>query len=125
MTTPPKDSVPLISHMDIPPVLARALSGVGVVDNADTAIKLQAHLAPGQMLTTAEGGLWRWDGYVKPAGSAASAAQRIRHEARLKELTAQSDEVQNRAKLALTKAEQAKATLLQSEQYIRTLREEE
>ena len=125
MTTPPKDSVPLISHMDIPPVLARALSGVGVVDNADTAIKLQAHLAPGQMLTTAEGGLWRWDGYVKPAGSAASAAQRLRHEARLKELTAQSDEVQNRAKLALAKAEQAKATLLQSEQYIRTLREEE
>jgi len=125
MATPPKNSEPLIRHMDIPPVLARALSGVGVVDDADTAAKQQADLAPGQMLTTAEGGLWRWDGYVKPAGSAASAAQRLRHEARLKELNAKMGEVQNRAKLAITKAEESKAALQLAEQSIRALREDE
>ncbi len=123
--TPPKDSVPLISHMDIPPVLARALSGVGVVDDANTAAKKQAELAPGQMLTTAEGGLWRWDGFVKPAGSAASAAQRLRHEARLKELNAQSDKVRRRAEAAIAKAEEAKTALQQAEQSIRALREDE
>ena len=123
--TPPKDSVPLISHMDIPPVLARALSGVGVVDDANTAAKKQAELAPGQMLTTAEGGLWRWDGFVKPAGSAASAAQRLRHEARLKELNAQSDKVRQRAEAAMAKAEEAKTALQQAEQSIRALREDE
>ena len=125
MTIPPKDSVPLISHMDIPPVLAKALSGVGVVSDAATATKMQSDLAPGQMLTTADGGLWRWDGYVKPAGSAASAAQRLRHEARLKELTAQSEAVGKRAKEAIAKAEEAKTALQQAEQSARALQEDE
>lgn len=125
MTIPPKDSVPLISHMDIPPVLAKALSGVGVVSDAATATKMQSDLAPGQMLTTADGGLWRWDGYVKPAGSAASAAQRLRHEARLKELTAQSEAVWKRAKEAMAKAEEAKTALQQAEQSARALQEDE
>lgn len=125
MTIPPKDSVPLISHMDIPPVLAKALSGVGVVSDAATATKMQSDLAPGQMLTTADGGLWRWDGYVKPAGSAASAAQRLRHEARLKELTAQSEAVRKRAKEAMAKAEEAKTALQQAEQSARALQEDE
>ena len=49
-----------------PAALARALSQIGLV--ADGAA-LQADLKPGQMLVSAEGAVWRWDGYTVLAGT--------------------------------------------------------
>lgn len=47
------------------PMLARRLAQIGVVASADAAAALQARLAQGQRLVTPEGGVWRWDGFVR------------------------------------------------------------
>ena len=44
--------------------LSRSLSQIGLVPDAQTAARLQPILAPGQMLATPDGGIWRWDGFV-------------------------------------------------------------
>ena len=51
------------------PELAAALAGVGVVESASEARVMQPSLLPGQALTTGEGGLWRWDGFVRRAAA--------------------------------------------------------
>ncbi|GFE65007.1 chromosome segregation protein SMC [Litoreibacter roseus] len=63
----------LTSYVTIPDVLARRMSQVGLVDASDGA-RLQEHLAPGQRLVSAEGDLWRWDGFRTGAEDAPSAA---------------------------------------------------
>ncbi len=47
------------------PALARRLAQIGVVADAATARRLQPALAQGQRLVTRDGGLWRWDGFVR------------------------------------------------------------
>jgi chromosome segregation protein len=47
------------------PALERRLAQVGVVADAATAAALQPSLAQGQRLVTRDGGLWRWDGFVR------------------------------------------------------------
>ena len=43
----------------------------------------QAMLEPGQRLVSPDGGLWRWDGFVRAPGSEDGAAARVRHHLRL------------------------------------------
>ena len=43
-------------------------------------------LLPGQALTTGEGGLWRWDGFVRRAAAQDGGAERIRQRQRLESL---------------------------------------
>ncbi len=64
---------PLTNHVNVPPVLARRLSHIGLVMPED-AMRLQADLKPGQRLVSKEGGLWRWDGFRAGAGEVLSAA---------------------------------------------------
>ena len=66
--------------------MAAAVSGIGIVADADAALVAQSKLKPGQALTTPEGGLWRWDGFVQPIGAETSAAQRLKQETRLRAL---------------------------------------
>ncbi|MBB3172545.1 chromosome segregation protein [Endobacter medicaginis] len=62
----------------------RTLGGVGLIEtNAEPAA-----LLPGQMLVSRAGGLWRWDGYVRPPGHD-PAAERLAQRARLGRLRAQ------------------------------------
>ncbi|XDZ65069.1 chromosome segregation protein SMC [Alphaproteobacteria bacterium LSUCC0684] len=82
----PLGASPLTDHLSAPKALDAALSGIGIARDAAEAEKLQPGLKPGQALTTREGGLWRWDGFVQPVGSETAAAQRLRQEARLREL---------------------------------------
>ena len=82
----PKGVAPLTDHVSVPQVLARRLAQVGLVDRASGA-KLQADLLPGQRLVSAEGDLWRWDGFRAGAGDAPSAAAlRLEQLNRLQEL---------------------------------------
>ncbi len=67
--------------------LARRLSQVGIVDDAEIGALLQGDLKPGQRLVTAAGDLFRWDGFVAAAGAPSAAATRLRQRNRLKELT--------------------------------------
>ena len=109
--TCPQGTTPLADHLDLPPALTAALSGVGVVEDASAAEAAQKTLAPGQAITTIEGGLWRWDGYVQPLGAETSAAMRLKQEARLRELTAEFAAAEQEAETALEVSTSSKATL--------------
>ena len=122
---PPQNTKPLTDYIDAPPALTASLSAVGVAKNSADALRLQPHLTPGQMLTTPQGGLWRWDGFVLPQGTTAGAAQRLRHEARLKELNAKIDGAAKKAETAKAQAEASKAEQVQADTAIALAREEE
>jgi chromosome segregation protein len=77
----PEGATPLAALVQAPPLLARALSQIGLVEQASDA--LLAALRPGQSLITREGGLWRWDGYTVRAGSASAATVRLQQRNRL------------------------------------------
>ena len=65
------------------------MQGIGIVKNEELAFKLQKILTYGQALTTAEGGLWRWDGFVQPKGVKNSYSERLQQIARFKVLQSQ------------------------------------
>ncbi|MDF0602957.1 chromosome segregation protein SMC [Psychromarinibacter sp. C21-152] len=82
----PEGVVALSNHVSVPPVLARRIGQVGLVDPADGP-RLQADLHPGQRLVSTEGDLWRWDGYRAGAEDAPTAAAlRLQQLNRLEEL---------------------------------------
>ncbi|HUH83574.1 MAG TPA: chromosome segregation protein SMC [Stellaceae bacterium] len=82
----PGNAVPLARYVRAPDALARRLSQIGVVADAETAAQWQRLLVPGQRLVTRDGGLWRWDGYRRAAGTPSAAGQRLRQRNRLVEL---------------------------------------
>jgi chromosome segregation protein len=84
----PGGASPLAEHVTAPPALARRLAQIGVVADAATAERLQPGLVPGQRLVTRDGGLWRWDGFRRAAGTPSAAGQRLRQRNRLVELDA-------------------------------------
>ena len=93
----PKGVAALNNYVNVPPVLSRRLSQVGLVDPADAA-RLQGELKPGQRLVSQDGGLWRWDGFRAGAGDAPSAAAlRLEQLNRLQELKQDLEEAAARA----------------------------
>ncbi len=84
--TLPGDAVPLSSFVTAPPALTRRLMQIGVVNDRDAGERLQEWLKPGQRLVSREGGLWRWDGFRRSAGTPTAAAQRLRQRNRVAEL---------------------------------------
>ncbi|HUZ73407.1 MAG TPA: chromosome segregation protein SMC [Stellaceae bacterium] len=82
----PAGAAPLAAQVIAPAVLARRLRQIGVVEDAITAAELQTMLEPGQRLVSRDGGLWRWDGFRRAAGTPSAAAQRLRQRNRLAEL---------------------------------------
>jgi chromosome segregation protein len=81
--SPPEGSLPLANFIEGTSGLTATLAGVGVVDDAAQAESLQAGMRPGQALTTRNGGLWRWDGFVRKASGNDKSAERIRQRQRL------------------------------------------
>ncbi|HEX6115369.1 MAG TPA: AAA family ATPase [Geminicoccaceae bacterium] len=96
---------PLAGLVKAPPHLGRRLAQVGVVD-AEAADRLQGQLRQGQRLVSPDGGLWRWDGFVRRPDSGRTAAARLQQRARLLELRRQSAAARER----LLDAERALAT---------------
>ncbi len=84
----PDGVVPLSQVVQGPAELTRRLSQIGVADDPATAARLQSSLAQGQRLTTREGGLWRWDGFVITVEAPSAAAVRMRQRNRLAEIEA-------------------------------------
>ena len=94
----PAGVTPLAAHVDAPPVLARRLARIGVVERVEDGARLQPLLGPGERLVSREGDLWRWDGYRIAAGDAAgSAALRLRQLNRLEALRHELEEARARA----------------------------
>ncbi|PUB14167.1 chromosome segregation protein SMC [Yoonia sediminilitoris] len=82
----PDNVTVLTDHVTVPDVLARRMSQVGLVEQADGP-RLQADLKPGQRLVSLQGDLWRWDGFRAGAEDAPSAAAlRLQQLNRLSEL---------------------------------------
>lgn len=114
------------SVVQAPTKLARRLSQVGVVDSRESGIALHSSLKPGQRLVTKDGDLWRWDGFVSTSGAPSSAAQRLKHKNRLKELRgeietrrAASQEAETRAMAARERVNQAGETEKQRRSAVR------
>ncbi len=95
----PQGAEPLLALVQAPPALARALSQIGLVDDGSAA---QASLAPGQILVSRTGGLWRWDGYTVRAGTPSEAAIRLQQRNRLAGLRIRLSEATETAATAQT-----------------------
>ena len=107
----PEGAEPLAPHIDAPEALARALSVVGLVE-ADRGADAQAALAPGQVLVTRDGALFRWDGYAPGAAAApSSAALRLRQVNRLEELRRDLAAARTRADAAAADHAESSAAL--------------
>ncbi len=78
----PEGAQPLSALVQGPPALARVLSQIGLVDQA-SGEACQTLLAPGQVLVSREGAVWRWDGYTIRAGTPTPAAVRLQQRNRL------------------------------------------
>jgi chromosome segregation protein len=99
-----------------PAALGRALGQIGLVEDAAQAEAAQARLAPGQMLVSAAGAVWRWDGYTIKAGTPTSAAVRLQQRNRLAALRRELE-------AAVASAEAAAARLGEAEQADRGARQ--
>ena len=69
----PAGADPLAARVKAPAELARRLSQIGVVGR-EAGAALQSALRPGQRLVSAEGDLWRWDGFRARAEDAPNTA---------------------------------------------------
>ncbi|MFK7791466.1 MAG: chromosome segregation SMC family protein, partial [Devosiaceae bacterium] len=78
----PQGTFPLSDYVDGPAVLGRALSQIGLVDEQQGA-SFQGQLAPGQMLVSKAGTVWRWDGFVRKADAPSAAAVKLAERNRL------------------------------------------
>jgi chromosome segregation protein len=81
----PEGVTALSAHVKAPDALSRRLAQIGVVDK-ETGNRLAASLKPGQRLVSAEGDLWRWDGFVAAAHAPTGAARRLAQRSRLSEI---------------------------------------
>ena len=109
----PDGATPLADLLTAPAALARRLVQVGLVADAATGDRLQANLRQGQRLVTAEGGLWRWDGFTATPSASAPAA-RLRQRARLREVTNRRAAAETAAADVTSQAEAAAQALAQA-----------
>jgi chromosome segregation protein len=79
----PDGAVTLATLVQGPAALARALSQIGLAETEEFGEEEQSALAPGQVLVSRQGAVWRWDGYTIRAGTPTQAAVRLRQRNRL------------------------------------------
>ncbi|MCB1437145.1 MAG: chromosome segregation protein SMC [Rhodobiaceae bacterium] len=106
----PEGARPLSQLVRGPDVLTRRLAQTGLVERARGA-ELQRRLKPGQRLVSAEGDLWRWDGFTAAAEAPTAAAQRLAQRNRLAELDSACKLAQQRASAARAEVEAAGAAV--------------
>ena len=90
-----------------PAALARRLAQTGIVADAATGDRLQSLLTPGQRLVTADGALWRWDGFSVKADARTAAGKRLAQRNRLKDLRGILDKAAQAAAAARSAHDQA------------------
>ena len=85
----PQGAISLASHVKAPSELNAILMQVGVVENEEIAEEIRGSLVHGQMLTTMNGGLWRWDGFVVRGEINNKSSVRLTQAARLRDVLAE------------------------------------
>jgi chromosome segregation protein len=104
----PEGAAPLSAVVGAPPALARRLSQVGIVEDADGA-RLRERLLPGQRLVTRSGAMWRWDGFTLGRDAPITAATRLKQRNRLAALGAEIAKAELERNAALVLGEEAEA----------------
>jgi chromosome segregation protein len=99
---------PLARHVQAPAELARRLNQIGVITNKADGTHLAVLLKPGQRLVTAEGDLWRWDGFAADAHAPTGAARRLAERARLAD-------IEGELQIARSEAETARGVVTAAE----------
>jgi len=121
----PDGAAPLAGIVQGPAALARALSQIGLVEDDEAGESRQALLAPGQVLVTRAGAVWRWDGYTIQAGTPTAAAVRLQQRNRLlalrRELLAAEQDAEA-ARVACDSATEADSAATTAEQQARAVR---
>lgn len=85
-----------------PAALMRRLSQIGIVETEEQGLKLHDKLEQGQRLVSANGALWRWDGFTAAAGTPTAAATRLAQRNRLEEMLVDLEKADATAALAQT-----------------------
>jgi chromosome segregation protein len=85
-----------------PAALMRRLSQIGIVETEEQGLKLHDKLEQGQRLVSANGALWRWDGFTAAAGTPTAAATRLAQRNRLEEMLVDLENADAAAALAQT-----------------------
>ena len=123
----PEGATPLAVLVQGPPALARALSQIGLVDDAAVGEAHQSALAPGQVLVSRSGAVWRWDGYTIHSGTLTQAAVRLQQRNRLASLRERLTMAEQAAEVARARrdeAEKAAQDAAAAEQRCRAARRE-
>ena len=121
----PQGATPLAGLVQGPPALARALSQIGLVESDAAGDAAQAELAPGQVLVSHEGAVWRWDGYTIRSGTPTAATVRLQQRNRLSVLEcdlADAGQVAETARAARQAAVDADQAATSAEQQARAAR---
>jgi chromosome segregation protein len=93
-----------------PAALTRRLSQIGIVETEEQGLKLHDKLEQGQRLVSANGALWRWDGFTAAAGTPTAAATRLAQRNRLEEMLVDLEKADATAALAQTGREKTATT---------------
>jgi chromosome segregation protein len=107
----PEGVEPLAPRITAPPQLAHALAYVGLAADDRSGDRLAPLLAPGQVLVSRAGGVWRWDGLVRRPGAASPAAARLEQRNRLEQVERELAEADRLARLAAENLAQADKAL--------------
>ena len=100
----PQGCTPLDRFVGGPAALGRRLAQIGVAEPT-VAAGLQVRLLQGQRLVSKDGGLWRWDGFVRLPDAAGPGAVRLHQRTRLRQL--EVEHTQQAAVLSTGQAELA------------------
>jgi chromosome segregation protein len=123
----PDGATPFAALVQGPPALSRALSQIGLVDDDTMGDASQAALAPGQVLVSRAGAVWRWDGYTIRAGTPTAAAVRLQQRNRLSALRrdlATAEQQAAEARAERDAAAQADAAATEAQRQARAARSE-
>mgnify|MGYP006275735505 CR=1 FL=1 len=104
----PEGAEPLSRFVEAPGELAARLSQCGVVD-AEAGEAMAARLQPGQRLVSADGHLWRWDGFVRTPEAPVSEAERLEQQARLEAAEAELAPARQMLEVARSKSGELKS----------------
>ena len=122
----PGDVKALSDVTEAPKALARRLSQIGIVDDADGGTALACDLKQGQCLVSRDGALWRWDGYTITEGAKTADTARLEQLNRLKDVRSGLENsqtalnaAQNQADLAREAAQTARDTERAARQALR------
>ncbi|MEL6369976.1 MAG: chromosome segregation protein SMC [Pseudomonadota bacterium] len=118
----PIGAAPLSRFVRAPNALTARLSMIGIVDRM-SGPRLARLLKPGQRLVSAEGDLWRWDGYVSKAEAKSAAAVRLEQRNRLAALQEDLTTVRDRAEAARAAYEAAQQSLVDAQASEKTARQ--